>query len=48
MAQLVRLHDFALLIGSLVMTFVMIGLCSVMLNKMTCRTIYAAHQIEIL
>ena len=48
MAQLVRLHDFALLIGALVMAFVIVGLISVTMNKMSCRTIYAAHQIEIM
>lgn len=48
MAQLVRLHDFALLIGALVMAFVAVGLTSVISNKITCRTIYAAHEIEIL
>lgn len=48
MAQLVRLHDFALLIGALVMVFVIVGLFSVTLNRISCRTIYAAHQIEII
>ncbi|ELU09537.1 hypothetical protein CAPTEDRAFT_204161 [Capitella teleta] len=48
MAQLVSLHDFALLIGALVMAFVIVGLISVTMNKMSCRTIYAAHQIEIM
>ena len=47
-AQLISLHDFALLIGALVMTFVFIGMGSVVRRKMTCRTIYAAHEIEIL
>lgn len=48
MAQLVSLHDFALLIGALVMAFVMVGIVSVTINKISCRTIYAAHQIEII
>lgn len=48
MAQLVSLHDFALLIGSLVMCFVVVGLVSVLLNDILCRTIYASHQIEIM
>lgn len=48
MAQLVSLHDFALLIGALVMAFVTVGIVSVMINKISCRTIYAAHQIEII
>lgn len=48
MAQLVSLHDFALLIGALVMSFVIVGLLSVIFNRMGCRTIYAAHQIEIM
>lgn len=47
-AQLVSLHDFALLIGALVITFVIIGLGAVIISKITCRTIYAAHQIEII
>lgn len=48
MAQLVSLHDFALLIGALVMCFVIVGLLSVLSNEMLCRTIYASHQIEII
>lgn len=48
MAQLVSLHDFALLIGALVMCFVVVGLVSVLGNKILCRTIYASHQIEIM
>ncbi len=48
MAQLVGLHDFALLIGTLVLTFVFAGVGSVIFCKMTCRTIYDAHHIEIL
>lgn len=48
MAQLVSLHDFALLIGVLVLTFVFIGIGSVIGGRFSCRTIYAAHEIEIL
>ena len=48
MAQLVSLHDFALLIGVLVMCFVTVGLISVLINKILCRVIYASHQIEIM
>lgn len=47
MAQLVRLHDFALLIGALVIVFVRVGLISVIRGRMSCRTIYTAHEIEI-
>jgi cell division protein FtsX len=47
MAQLVRLHDFALLIGTLVMVFVMVGLISVIRGRIRCRSIYTAHEIEI-
>ena len=38
MAQLVSLHDFALLIGILVMAF----------NRISCRTVYAAHEVEMI
>jgi cytochrome c oxidase subunit 2 len=48
MAQLVSLHDFALLIGMLVMVFVIIGLLFVAFNKISCRTVYAAHEIEMI
>lgn len=48
MAQLVSLHDFALLIGILVMVFVMVGLLFVVFNKIRCRTVYAAHEIEMI
>jgi len=47
MAQLVSLHDFALLVGAMVICFVVVGLFSVVANKIVCRTIYASHQVEI-
>jgi len=48
MAQLISLHDFVLLIGMLVITFVFVGIGSFIIRKITCRVIYAAHEIEIL
>ena len=48
MAQLISLHDFALLIGVLVIAFVTVGLVAVITRQMSCRVIYAAHQIEIM
>jgi cytochrome c oxidase subunit 2 len=47
-AQLVSLHDFALLIGILVMVFVIVGLLFVAFNKISCRTVYAAHEVEMI
>ena len=48
MAQLIRLHDLACIIGVSVITFVTVGLVAVSVNKLRCRAIYAAHQIEII
>ena len=48
MAQLIRLHDLACTIGVSVIMFVTVGLVAVGVNKLRCRVIYAAHQIEIM
>jgi cytochrome c oxidase subunit 2 len=46
--RLIRLHDFALLIGVVVMVFVGVGLVSVITSQMRCRRIYAAHEVEMI
>ena len=45
--DIVYLHDFAIVIGIFVLSFVVVGLISAITRNLGCRSIYAAHRIEI-
>ena len=44
--DMVYLHDFAMIIGVFVLSFVLVGLVRVLTRSLGCRSIYAAHRIE--
>lgn len=44
--DMVYLHDFAIIIGVFVLSFVVVGLVRVITRNLGCRSIYAAHRIE--
>jgi len=45
--DIVYLHDFAIIIGIFVLSFVLVGVIRVITRNLPCRSIYAAHRIEV-